>query len=69
MATHDVTVRVMDVDEAIVGDTLLGRYDVDKDGLEKSEVLKAISDYLFDEGAQPISRADVLRLIAIYLFE
>ena len=69
MDSRDVTVRVMDVDEAIVGDTLLDRYDVDKDGLQKSEVLKAINDYLFGVGVDAISKADVLKLINIYLFE
>ena len=50
------------------GDTLIDRYDVDGDGIEKTEVLKAINDYLFDEGDEPISRAEVLRLINLYLF-
>ena len=69
MDTQDVTVTVTDVDEATVGDSLVDRYDVDNDGLEKSEVLKAINDYLFGEGDEAISKTDVLRLINIYLFE
>ena len=70
MDTQDVTVTVTNVDDVvIVGDALVARYDVDKDGLEKSEVLQAINDYLFGVGDEAISKADVLRLINIYLFE
>ena len=70
MDTQDVTVTVTDVDDlVIVGDALVARYDVDKDGLGKSEVLQAINDYLFGEGDEAISKTDVLRLINIYLFE
>ncbi len=66
MNTRDVTVRVTDVDEMVTGDDLVDRYDADDSGMiEKSEVLKAINDYLF-EGA--ISKADVLMLINLYLF-
>ena len=47
---------------------LLTRYDGDGDGtIEKSEVIKAINDYLFDEG-DPITRAEVIKLINLYLF-
>ena len=69
MDTQDVTVTVTDVEDEPVGDPLVNRYDVDNDGLEKSEVLKAINDYLFGEGDEAISKTDVLRLINIYLFE
>ena len=53
---------------AEAGDALLDRYDVDGDGIEKTEVLKAINDYLFGEGDEAISKPEVLRLINLYLF-
>ena len=71
-ARKDVTVTVTDVDEATEATddaALVARYDVDNDGLEKGEVLQAITDYLFGEGDEAISKTDVLRLINIYLFE
>ena len=70
MDTQDVTVTVTDVDDAVTsGDSLVDRYDANHDGtIEKSEVLKAINDYLFGEGDEAISKTDVLRLINIYLF-
>ena len=69
--TQDVTVTVTDVDDAVTsGDSLVDRYDANNDGtIEKSEVLKAINDYLFGEGDEAISKTEVLRLINIYLFE
>ena len=59
-ATVMVTIMVTDVDEEV---TLLERYDTDNNGLDKSEVLKAINDYLFGTGDDTISKADVLELI------
>ena len=53
---------------AEAGDTLVDRYDLDNNGIDKTEVLKAINDYLFDEGDEAISRPQVLRLINLYLF-
>ena len=50
---------------AEAGDTLLDRYDLNKNGIEKAEVLKAIDDYLIYE---TISKPEVLRLIILYLF-
>ena len=51
------------------GDPLITRYDDNRNGtIERSEVIKAINDYLFGEGDQTISRADVIRLINLYLF-
>ena len=51
------------------GDPLVGKYDADGNGtIDKSEVLKAINDYLFGEGDDTIGKADVLRLINLYLF-
>ena len=50
-------------------DPLVDRYDAnDNDMIDKPEVLKAINDYLFDEGDEDISRSEVLRLINLYLF-
>ena len=50
------------------GDPLIARYDANGNGqIDRSEVIKAINDYLFGEG-DPISRADVIRLINLYLF-
>ena len=48
------------------GDPLLARYDVDGDGIEKSEVIAAINDYL-DGGEGAPTKADVIRLINLYL--
>ena len=67
----DVTITVTDVDEApvITGDSLVDTYDANDNGMiEKSEVLKAINDYLFGEGDEAIGKPEVLRLINIYLF-
>ena len=51
------------------GDPLITRYDANKNGtIEKSEVIKAITDYLFGEGAEAISKAEVIKLITLYLF-
>ena len=47
------------------GDTLVERYDLNKNGIEKAEVLKAIDDYLM---YATISKPEVLRLIILYLF-
>ena len=49
-------------------DPLVARYDANGNGkIEKSEVVKAINDYLFG-GAAPITKAEVIRLINLYLF-
>ena len=68
---HDVagadTVTVSPVDP------LVARYDDPANGgngngvIDRSEVIKAINDYLFGEG-EPITRADVIKLINLYLF-
>ena len=70
MAMMDVTVTVTNVDETTEPepDTLMERYDTNKDGeIQKSEVITAINDYLFGE-VGIISKADVIRLINLYLF-
>ena len=60
--TIDVTINVTNVG-------LDTPYDADDSGeIDKSEVLKAINDYLFGEGDEAISKAEVLRLINLYLF-
>ena len=52
----------------VAGDPLVARYDANNNGtIEKSEVIKAINDYLFNGGA-PITKAEVIRLINLYLF-
>ena len=53
---------------AAAGDDLVDRYDPNNNGIEKTEVLKAINDYLFGEGDEAISKSAVLRLINLYLF-
>ena len=50
------------------GDPLVARYDANGNGtIEKSEVIKAINDYLFGTG-DPITKEQVIRLINLYLF-
>ena len=49
------------------GDPLIARYDANGNGMiDRSEVIKAINDYLFGEG-EPITRAEVIKLINLYL--
>ena len=49
------------------GDPLIARYDANNNGMiDRSEVIAAINDYL--DGAAGITRADVIRLINLYLF-
>ena len=58
-----VTIRVTDVE-----DELVARYDTNgTPGIQKDEVITAINDYLFGEGDAAISKADVIRLINMYL--
>ena len=65
----DVIITVTEVDEIVTGDDLVDRYDADDSGqIDKTEVLKAINDYLFGEGDEAITKPDVLRLINLYLF-
>ena len=60
-----VTITVTDDDLGVIG----SRYDADNDGvIDKAEVIKAINDYLFDEGDEVISKAEVIDLINAYLF-
>ena len=50
-------------------DPLIVRYDANGNGMiEKNEVIKAITDYLFGEGDATISKSDVIKLINLYLF-
>ena len=56
----------MVLDAAATGDSLLETYDADDSGMiEKSEVITAINDYLFEK---TISRADMIEVINLYLF-
>ena len=48
---------------------LITRYDTNRNGvIDRSEVIRAINDYLFGEGEEAISRSDVIKLINLYLF-
>ena len=48
------------------GDPLVARYDANGNGtIEKSEVIKAINDYLFNSA---LTKAEVIKLINLYLF-
>ena len=65
----DVTITVTDVvDESVApADPLKDKYDAnDNDEIERSEVFAAINDYL-DGGAGAPTRADVFKLIELYL--
>jgi hypothetical protein len=67
----DVTINVTDVDETTepVPDTLIERYDTNgTPGIQRDEVITAIRDYLFGTGGDAPSRAEVIRLITMYLF-
>ena len=47
----------------------LAQYDADDSGaIEKDEVIQAIKDYLFGEGADAISKDDAIETIKLYLF-
>ena len=66
MDTQDVTVRVMDVDEAIVGDALLAEFDGnDNMMIDKDEVIQAINDYL--DSVEGVTKQDVIDVINRYL--
>ena len=71
MAMED-SMPTMMVTMMTAGDTLLERYDTDESGvtgeIDKSEVIKAINDYLFGEGDAAITKADVIVVINLYLF-
>ena len=50
-------------------DPLIVRYNANDNGLiERNEVIKAITDYIFGEGDPAISKSDVIKLITLYLF-
>ena len=62
----DVTITVTDVDDAEAGDTLLDRYDDNKNGqIDRPEVLDAIRDFVFN---QTIERDDVVAVIRLFVF-
>ena len=55
--------------EVAAGDPLILRYDANRNGvIERSEVINAINDYLSGEGDEAISKAEIIRLINLYLF-
>ena len=63
----DVAITVADVDEASTGDPLADRYDANDNGeIERAEVFAAINDYLDGDAGAP-TRADVFKLIELYL--
>ena len=60
---------VVNCSEQTTGDPLIDRYDTNNNGtIERSEVIAAITDYLFGGADETISRAEVIRLITLYLF-
>ena len=67
LGPSSVTVAVSDSMTAV--DPLIVRYDANSNGLiEKNEVIKAITDYIFGERNPVISKSDVIKLINLYLF-
>ena len=64
----DVTITVTDVEENVApADPLKDKYDAnDNDEIERSEVFAAINDYLDGDAGAP-TRADVFKLIELYL--
>ena len=47
---------------------LIARYDANQNGtIDRSEVIAAIRDYLFGRGDEAISKAEVIKLINLYL--
>ena len=69
MASHEVTVTVTNVDDTIVEQTLLDKYDADDSGrIDREEVIAAIDDYLFGVGDEKLTRPQVIEVIDLYLF-
>ena len=65
-ADHDVRGAVT---VTVASDPLVTRYDANNNGqIDRSEVIKAINDYLFGGEGDTISRADVIKVINLYLF-
>ena len=61
--------QVLGPSSVTVMDPLIVRYDTNENGLiERNEVIKAITDYIFGEGDPAISKSDVIKLINLYLF-
>ena len=68
---YDSGNREMKISDNVVtaGDPLVVRYDANSNGVvDRDEVIKAINDYLFEEGDDPPSKDDVIKLIELYLF-
>ena len=52
------------------GDPLLARYDTDQNGeISQTEVIAAINDYLYGEGANAITKDQAIAVINLYLFQ
>ena len=67
-ASRDVTVTVTDVEDAVEPD-LMTRYDANNNGgIDKSEMIQAITDYLFGEGDEAITKPEMIEVITLYLF-
>ena len=61
--------QILGPSSVTVMDPLIVRYDANENGLiERNEVIKAITDYIFGEGDPAISKSDVIKLINLYLF-
>ena len=68
-ASRVYSVEITRAESDTLEQRLVARYDANNNGtIEKSEVIKAIDDYLFGEGDQAISKAEVIKLINLYLF-
>ena len=67
MNTRDVAVRVRDVDEVEAGDSLLARYDDDKDGwIQLKEARVAVGDYFAEPKGEKLSLADTRKVVGLY---
>ena len=61
MDTHEVTVTVTDVDETVVGQTPLQRYDDNDNGrIDKEELVEAIFDYNVNETLEKAQLVDLI---------
>ena len=68
-ASRVYSVEVTRAESDTLEQRLVARYDANNNGtIEKSEVIKAIDDYLFGEGDQAISKAEVIKVINLYFF-
>ena len=62
----DVTITVTNVEE-VGGDSLLGRYDADKDGwIQLKEARAAVGDYFAEPKGDKLSLADTRKVVGLY---